>query len=457
LNSKGNPQSLLVGETKFDTSQLGKTKAGTQMGQADTAKKLHGLAARLRDISKQNGLDMKPRPPPLHLNKRQQVAIPLDQNSSVSFWRDPKSRNWNYDGPDGLQGQAQRQLTLLADYLDGAAEGRIAFRKRIFIWKLAGDKLLLTVKDASLLREGMKLAMLSGQELPPISLASAPWAKKAFVSAYSKEIIRKLPNLPRREAIEMADQVFATSASARNAAQILAPQSYTAFAGVRAIRAGLLGAALGGVFDYAFGAEPLQRSRMMSMALLSGGSAAIGNLAGDAAVPLMMKSQFATGMAVRTAGFLGLGSTSRVLSASGTGFGGGIASIVFAYGGYAMGYHDLTTANQSAIAGVMGVGGGALAYAGTLSLVAAYGTAGTGVAISSLSGAAATNAGLALLGGGTAASGGGGMAAGTAVMGTGVGVVVVGVTVAVMYGFHLYDESQDNKRISLTLENLSVQ
>ena len=84
-----------------------------------------------------------------------------------------------------------------------------------------------------------------------------------------------------------------------------------------------------------------------------------------------------------------------------------------------------------------------------MSLVAAYGTAGTGVAISSLSGAAASNASLALVGGGF------GVAGGTALMATGVGIAIVGVSAAVMYGFHAYDEQQDNIRLHKTIEYLS--
>lgn len=53
------------------------------------------------------------------------------------------------------------------------------------------------------------------------------------------------------------------------------------------------------------------------------------------------------------------------------------------------------------------------AYNGTMMLA----TAGTGTAISTLSGAAATNATLAWLGGGTLAAGGGGVALGTAILG----------------------------------------
>lgn len=64
----------------------------------------------------------------------------------------------------------------------------------------------------------------------------------------------------------------------------------------------------------------------------------------------------------------------------------------------------------------LGIGGGAIGGAltayGAYSGVMALGTAGTGAAISSLSGAAATNATLAWLGGGTLASGGGGVVMG---------------------------------------------
>lgn len=56
--------------------------------------------------------------------------------------------------------------------------------------------------------------------------------------------------------------------------------------------------------------------------------------------------------------------------------------------------------------------GGAAAY-GTFVAAASFGTASTGMAISGLSGVAATNATLALLGGGTLAAGGAGVAGGT--------------------------------------------
>lgn len=73
-------------------------------------------------------------------------------------------------------------------------------------------------------------------------------------------------------------------------------------------------------------------------------------------------------------------------------------------------------ANTGATLGAMG-GTAAAAYSGAFGLAALVGTASTGTAIGTLSGAAATNATLAWLGGGAVAAGGGGMALGTLVVG----------------------------------------
>lgn len=81
------------------------------------------------------------------------------------------------------------------------------------------------------------------------------------------------------------------------------------------------------------------------------------------------------------------------------------------------------------------------------SAVMAFGAASTGTAISSLSGAAATNATLAWLGGGSLAAGGGGMAAGSAVLGaitattTGVFALAAAGIVASAYYSKKYTEA----------------
>ncbi|WP_455090081.1 hypothetical protein [Peptoanaerobacter stomatis] len=77
----------------------------------------------------------------------------------------------------------------------------------------------------------------------------------------------------------------------------------------------------------------------------------------------------------------------------------------------------------------VGTAGGFAAAGVTTASIVAFATASTGTAISSLSGAAATNAILAFLGGGAIAAGGGGMALGTLILGAstlGVGLLIGG-------------------------------
>ena len=92
-----------------------------------------------------------------------------------------------------------------------------------------------------------------------------------------------------------------------------------------------------------------------------------------------------------------------------------------------------------------------MAGAATTSLVAAFGTCSTGAAISSLSGAAATNATLACLGGGAVSAGGGGMAVGAAVLGGIVVVATIAVAATVTWAFIVHDK-KDRRQYTLLLE-----
>lgn len=104
------------------------------------------------------------------------------------------------------------------------------------------------------------------------------------------------------------------------------------------------------------------------------------------------------------------------------------------------------------IKGVAGAGvAAAAAPTAIMGLVTAFGTAGTGVAISSLSGAAATNAALAALGGGTLAAGGGGMAAGSALLSA--SVPVVGVAIAAI-ALPIFSHLSASKKIKAIEEEM---
>lgn len=89
--------------------------------------------------------------------------------------------------------------------------------------------------------------------------------------------------------------------------------------------------------------------------------------------------------------------------------------------------------------------------------VSTFATASTGTAISSLSGAAATNATIAWLGGGSLATGGGGMAAGSAVLGliaAAPAAFIGGTTVAVVGSKQKTSAKQYAAEVSVAIENV---
>lgn len=108
---------------------------------------------------------------------------------------------------------------------------------------------------------------------------------------------------------------------------------------------------------------------------------------------------------------------------------------------------------------------GAVALTGVPSVVglsvSALATASTGTAISTLSGAAASNAILAWLGGGSLAAGGGGMATGTIVLGTltygataGLAVLAAGFIASAHYSKKLTEATEREKNVSIEIKNM---
>ena len=108
---------------------------------------------------------------------------------------------------------------------------------------------------------------------------------------------------------------------------------------------------------------------------------------------------------------------------------------LFVYGSWYMGYVDLDTANRMTVASGIGTGLVLVASWGTFAAISAWGTASTGTAIASLSGAAATNATFALLGGS--------VLVGKIILTGGIALIAVAGTVAVMYVYHVIDQNRN--------------
>lgn len=109
--------------------------------------------------------------------------------------------------------------------------------------------------------------------------------------------------------------------------------------------------------------------------------------------------------------------------------------------------------------GATALGTGALAGAGAFGFAMAFGTASTGTAITSLSGAAATNAAWAWLGGGAISAGGAGMAGGMmAVSGIVAGPVlaVIGIRSAIAAAKSLTDATEYAAKVAVAVEKIKT-
>jgi hypothetical protein len=455
LNEDGLPTRIMVDETKFGAGGLGQTANGNiQLGEKWTSDRLAGLADGLRKLGRLTETGIEVSKPPVGLSPRQSVKIPLSETETAVFWRE--GGQWKCDVSPQQFPRVQRQLEKTADLLQAAADGRVDYPKRLFQVNIDDNKLLVTIRDGKFVdKTGGAIEKLPIKAiLKPIEIDKNLWASNELQRQLALELQRKLPHVTPEDAEKMASRIVRTVGTAEEALTV-AP--YWQLAAKQAVRTGGLGILVAVPIEVVAELSSQGRidlARVGGVAILSGASAALGSEVGNLTVALLIRTETGYATSSTAAELLGLGSASRFANLAGGVTGGGVAAIAFAYGGYWLGYYDLQTANRIATASAVGAGAGAVAYATTLSLVAAYGTASTGAAISSLVGVAAKSASLAWLGGGSLASGGFGVLGGTLVLGTGVGVVIVGVTGAVLYGFQFYDEVQDNTRIKLVIDYL---
>lgn len=122
--------------------------------------------------------------------------------------------------------------------------------------------------------------------------------------------------------------------------------------------------------------------------------------------------------------------------------------------------HQMHSLVLSATGGLAaGITGGALAAFGAYSAATTFAVASTGTAISTLSGAAATNATLAFFGGGSLAAGGLGMAGGTAVLGglvAGPAIMIMGIILGAKMGKNLEEAKMNAAQATEACEQMET-
>ena len=377
-----------------------------------------------------------------------ELKVTLKNGKEVSFWRSGPLDSWKFSGRASELAEAQKLAKIYGQYLSSAGKGVISYRSRLFLIKPLGNDIIITIKDASNLD-----ALGSMSKLPQTGEFVLKNAMQETLSDDAvKEIARRLqkqyPGYSEKDCLDLAKNI---SEEAKN---VVAPYGKFDIFKQFATKAGIAtGIAIG-----------LELAVQTISQIISPDKIDWGDLTGQVAITGVAVFAGTLGTQYLSLGFTeivgkqGMGmftSLSKTLGCSTTlltntltsAVGGSIVSALLAYGYYFAGYSDLTSANRLAIAGTAGSVAGALAGAGTLAAISAWGTASTGTAIASLSGAAATNASLAFLGGGSLAAGGGGVALGSLILTGGVVVIAIAGTAAVMFAYHLGDQVQEKNRL----------
>jgi hypothetical protein len=399
FDKAGRPVGLIVGETKYGAGRLGMTKHnGRQMSQAWRSSR---LAARAEE---------------------------LEREAEVV------TRKYG-------EGKA-KPFHVQARCLRGAAEGRIAYRSELFRVNIKGDMLSISVQNLD--SNGNPVG--ASRRLPPVKIAGRP--ANVVKAQLAGELRKQYPAMSAQESLERANRLYTGAKSAQAALSAKSPALRLAGAtGATLAAGGLLAGGLDVLFQR-MSHQPVSWTRAGKMAGLGAGSAFAGEATQLAVSQMLMRSQAARAMTVTLGRSMGL-LPARTVAIAPKLAGGVVGAVVFAYGGYAMGMYDLRTANQFAIAGAAGSLAGSATGAGMMAAAAAWGTASTGTAISTLSGAAAQSATLAWWGGGAAAATGTGTAMtwGAVIVGGVAVVAALAVTAGAMWGFHHYDTVQEWARL----------
>lgn len=427
LDENGLPCSLMPCEVKYNTSPLGHRLDGIQGGAKWNAPRLRGLGNRYLHVAHVAQRAKMP-----DVTSANVLPVQLKNGKIVNFWR--KEGQWYIDcSPDELT-EAQHMASSYGNYLTAAGEGKITYRSRLFQIKPQGNDLTIVIKDATNLDEIGNATRLPVTGEIKISGGLSGKLPNEVHTDIVKKLKKEFPHWTDKDIDHLANDLTHEVATGQVLEKYSIWKDIAQNAGMAAIVATAFDAGIQLIF-----AEEIN----WGQAALSGGSAFVGSVVSQGINMALMHAQWMAQLGSH------LNCSTQVLSSLTSSAAGAIVfNLVYAFGGWYLGYMDATTAIRSAVGGVSGAIAGVAAGAGTIALVSAYGTASTGTAIASLSGAAASNATLAFLGGGATAAGGGGVVIGSCILGGIVVSTAVIVSTSFVFGYQLFDARQETKRIS---------
>lgn len=429
------PKGMIVGESKYNTSRLGKTaNDGLQLSSRWTNRRLHAMGTRYYQISNVTTIQEAPT-----LGGNHEMKVVLKNGKEVYFWRSNSKDVWKFSGKKSELQEAQRIARAYGQYLSAAGEGKIIYRSRLFQIVPKGNDIVISIKDASKLDIVQKASKLPETQRITLNNVLSRKAPKDVEREITKSLRGKFPGYSEKELTNLAKKINSS------AQRMLSPYTKIDMLGTFAIHSGIT-AIIAGIADASLQYFTTGNVDAERLAFTSG-TVFVGTM-GAQFIEVGLSQWCVSQEIFRNLGQSLSCSSSLLGSTFSSATGGLFVGLLFSYGSWYMGYVDLTTANRMAAASSIGTGVGMLAGWGTIAAISAWGTASTGTAIASLGGAAATNATLAALGGGSLAAGGGGAVVGSVVLTGGVAIIAIAATGAVLIIYDLYDKKQEEKRIT---------
>lgn len=426
---------FMVGESKYGSSQLGITQGNVRQMSWNW---IHARANKLGDayinVAKQTNVSYRRLP---FFNSGIKSYDVIVNGQKVTFWRDSNG-NWYFTGNVNQLKQAQQEAAKM-----GHALKTSEIQARLFRIRKSGDDVIITIDHVKSNKNGSDVQIIKGKSIVLKDVLSKHISDEELKRQIAEELKRNFPGMREAEIRELTDDL---ARRYRNGTLLENAQSVVKSVALQSLIAGGIAGGLD-LFLQLVTQKDVNWKRVGVAAV----GAAVGAACGQILAIGLIKTRAGATTVRCIAHMAGLKSFSLLRNSLAGTAGGLITTAITSYGAAIWGYASWKDANRDFVAGTVGVAGGALAGTATTSLVAAFGTCGTGTAISSLSGAAATNATLAWLGGGTVSAGGGGVAAGTVVLGGIVAVAAIAVTCAVSWAFVVYDK-KERRAYALLLE-----
>lgn len=421
-DASGRPVDIYVAESKWGSSRLGETKDGRQMGSTWAGRRLEAVGRRYEVLAGDGTISCRSVPKGVTPNAEMSVMVKNGRGQLVRrvFWRESSRGEWHYAGPAEELPRAQKAAGELGRTYGAYARGTGGYRRSVYHWKVSGDDLVLRI-DSIDRNDVLRRGTAENERLIVFKGAANGKLPRNAVD----ELVRKLKLRPEYRDWPTAELRRQVEASADSYRKAVAQQRFRALraGGLAVAKASLVSVGLDAALQLIF-EHTVDWRRLVE----TGGKTAVAVGAAELAGLGMMRAGVARHVLRNTAK-------------------AGVVMAVFASFDYYRAWKgDMSWEDAHANLAIAGtsMGAGAAAGAALMALPAMLGaTAGTGTAIASLSGAAATNATLAFYGGGTLAAGGFGAAGGAILVSGGVLIVAVGVGAAAAWGYGLYKEGKE--------------